>query len=59
MVMAIHLIPDDAPKIDCKKTKTIPFGNLYDYSLLLILYGYFKSAEQVLPSISILKIKKH
>ena len=48
--MIIHLIPDDAAKKTLSKMKTIPlFAYILVFFAFLILYGYFKTAEQVLP----------
>ena len=50
LAMAIHLIPDDAAEKLIAKTKTIPLViYMIIFFAFLILYGYFKSAEQVLP----------
>ena len=50
LAMAIHLFPDDAAEKFITKTKTIPLiVYILVFFAFLILYGYFKSAEQVLP----------
>ena len=50
LAMAIHLIPDDVAEKFIAKTKTIPLiVYILVFFAFLILYGYFKSAEQVLP----------
>lgn len=48
--MIIHLIPDDWAEKGVLKLKTIPLAAyILVFFGFLILYGYFKSAEQVLP----------
>lgn len=50
LAMAIHLIPNDAAERFISKRKTIPLiVYIVIFFLFLISYGYFKSAEQVLP----------
>ncbi len=48
--MALHLIPDNLADKVITRTKTIPMVvYILVFFLFLILYGYFKSAEQVMP----------
>lgn len=48
--MMIHLIPDDWAEKGVAKLKTVPLtAYIIVFFGFLILYGYFKSAEQVLP----------
>lgn len=48
--MIIHFIPDDWAEKAVVKIKTVPLGvYIIVFFGFLILYGYFKSAEQVLP----------
>ena len=48
--MMIHLIPDDWAEKGIAKLKTVPLtAYIIVFFGFLILYGYFKSAEQVLP----------
>ncbi|WP_312078438.1 MBOAT family O-acyltransferase [Chryseobacterium sp.] len=48
--MAIHLIPDDFAEKTITKMKTVPLTvYILTFFGFLILYGFFKSAEQVLP----------
>ncbi|WP_262147818.1 MBOAT family O-acyltransferase [Chryseobacterium foetidum] len=48
--MIIHLIPDDWAEKGVLKLKTIPLAAyILVFFGFLILYGYFKSVEQVLP----------
>ncbi len=48
--MVLHLIPDNLADKVITKTKTIPMVvYILVFFLFLILYGYFKSAEQVMP----------
>lgn len=50
IAMIIHLIPDDAAERLISKRKTIPLGvYIVIFFIFLVAYGYFKSAEQVLP----------
>ena len=49
--MVLHLIPDNLADKVIARTKTIPMVvYILVFFLFLILYGYFKSAEQVMPS---------
>ena len=48
--MVLHLIPDNLADKVIARTKTIPMVvYILVFFLFLILYGYFKSAEQVMP----------
>ena len=48
--MVLHLIPDNMADKVIARTKTIPMVvYILVFFLFLILYGYFKSAEQVMP----------
>jgi len=48
--MLLHLIPDNLADKVIARTKTIPMVvYILVFFLFLILYGYFKSAEQVMP----------
>ena len=48
--MVLHLIPDNLADKVITRTKTIPMVvYILVFFLFLILYGYFKSAEQVMP----------
>ena len=48
--MVLHLIPDNLADKVIARTKTIPMVvYILVFFLFLILYGYFKSAEQVIP----------
>ena len=48
--MVLHLIPDNLADKVIARTKTIPIVvYILVFFLFLILYGYFKSAEQVMP----------
>ena len=48
--MILHLIPDNLADKVIARTKTIPMVvYILVFFLFLILYGYFKSAEQVMP----------
>ena len=48
--MVLHLIPDNLADKVIARTKTIPMVvYILVFLLFLILYGYFKSAEQVMP----------
>ena len=48
--MVLHLIPDNLADKVIARTKTIPMVvYILIFFLFLILYGYFKSAEQVMP----------
>ena len=48
--MALHLVPDNLADKVIARTKTIPMVvYILVFFLFLILYGYFKSAEQVMP----------
>ena len=48
--MVLHLIPDNLADRVIARTKTIPMVvYILVFFLFLILYGYFKSAEQVMP----------
>ena len=48
--MVLHLIPDKLADKVIARTKTIPMVvYILVFFLFLILYGYFKSAEQVMP----------
>jgi len=48
--MVLHLIPDNLADKIIARTKTIPMVvYILVFFLFLILYGYFKSAEQVMP----------
>ena len=48
--MVLHLIPDNLADKVISRTKTIPMVvYILVFFLFLILYGYFKSAEQVMP----------
>ena len=50
IAMLLHLFPDDFVDRMIDKTKTIPMPfYILVFFLFLILYGYFKSAEQVMP----------
>ncbi len=51
IAVSIHLIPDDmAERLIGKREKPIPmFYYVLTFFLFLILYGYFKSAEPVMP----------
>ncbi len=48
--MVLHLVPDNLADKVIARTKTIPMVvYILVFFLFLILYGYFKSAEQVMP----------
>ena len=48
--MVLHLVPDNLADKIIARTKTIPMVvYILVFFLFLILYGYFKSAEQVMP----------
>ena len=48
--MALHLVPDNLADKVIARTKAIPMVvYILVFFLFLILYGYFKSAEQVMP----------
>ena len=48
--MVLHLVPDNLADKVIARTKTIPMVvYILIFFLFLILYGYFKSAEQVMP----------
>ena len=48
--MVLHLVPDNMADKVIARTKTIPMVvYILVFFLFLILYGYFKSAEQVMP----------
>lgn len=48
--MVLHLVPDNLADKVITRTKTIPMVvYILVFFLFLILYGYFKSAEQVMP----------
>ena len=48
--MVLHLVPDNLADKVIARTKTIPIVvYILVFFLFLILYGYFKSAEQVMP----------
>jgi len=48
--MVLHLVPDNLADKVIARTKTIPMvAYILVFFLFLILYGYFKSAEQVMP----------
>ena len=48
--MVLHLIPDNLADKVITRTKTIPMVvYILVFFVFLILYGYFKSAEQVMP----------
>ena len=48
--MVLHLVPDNLVDKIIARTKTIPMVvYILVFLLFLILYGYFKSAEQVMP----------
>ena len=48
--MVLHLVPDNLADKIIARTKTIPMVvYILVFFLVLILYGYFKSAEQVMP----------
>jgi len=50
VAMILHLIPDNLADKVIARTKTIPMVvYILVFFLFLILYGYFKSAEQVMP----------
>lgn len=50
VAMVLHLIPDNLVDKVIARTKTIPMVvYILVFLLFLILYGYFKSAEQVMP----------
>ena len=50
VAMVLHLIPDNLVDKVIARTKTIPMVvYILVFFLFLILYGYFKSAEQVMP----------
>lgn len=50
VAMVLHLIPDNLADKVIARTKTIPMVvYILVFFLFLILYGYFKSAEQVMP----------
>ena len=50
VAMVLHLIPDNLADKVITRTKTIPMVvYILVFFLFLILYGYFKSAEQVMP----------
>ena len=50
VAMILHLIPDNRADKVIARTKTIPMVvYILVFFLFLILYGYFKSAEQVMP----------
>ena len=50
VAMILHLIPDNLADKVITRTKTIPMVvYILVFFLFLILYGYFKSAEQVMP----------
>ena len=50
VAMVLHLIPDNLADKVIARTKTIPMVvYILVFLLFLILYGYFKSAEQVMP----------
>lgn len=50
VAMVLHLIPDNMADKVIARTKTIPMVvYILVFLLFLILYGYFKSAEQVMP----------
>ena len=50
VAMVLHLIPDNLADKIIARTKTIPMVvYILVFFLFLILYGYFKSAEQVMP----------
>ena len=50
VAMVLHLIPDNMADKVIARTKTIPMVvYILVFFLFLILYGYFKSAEQVMP----------
>ena len=50
VAMVLHLIPDNLADKVIVRTKTIPMVvYILVFLLFLILYGYFKSAEQVMP----------
>ena len=50
VAMVLHLVPDNLADKVIARTKTIPMVvYILVFFLFLILYGYFKSAEQVMP----------
>ena len=50
VAMVLHLIPDNLADKVIARTKTIPMVvYILVFFFFLILYGYFKSAEQVMP----------
>ena len=50
VAMVLHLIPDNLADKVIARTKTIPMVvYILVFFLFLILYGYFKSSEQVMP----------
>ena len=50
IAMVLHLVPDNLADKIIARTKTIPMVvYILVFFLFLILYGYFKSAEQVMP----------